>query len=61
MDFDADLESEFLAWWQGSYRNAPVHGHAVSTHVAFAQHVLDKKRVAELRELAELMNEEPCH
>lgn len=61
MPFNPDLESEFLAWWQDSYRNAPPSGHTVNSHVAFAQHVLEQKRVAEFRELAILLNEEPCH
>lgn len=60
-DFDPDLESRFLAWWQDSYRNAPPAGHTVTTHVGFAQHILDELRLHELRTLAALMNEEPCH
>lgn len=61
MEYDADLESEFLAWWQDSYRNAPVHGQAVTTHVSFAKHILAQYRNHKLRTLAALMNEEPCH
>lgn len=61
MTFNASLESEFMAWWQDSYRNAPPSGHTVRTHVAFAEHVLERQRKQELRELATLLNEEPCH
>lgn len=60
-EFNPNLESEFIAWWQDSYRNAPASGHSVTTHVAFAQHILDQRRIHEIRELAILMNEEPCH
>lgn len=61
MTYQPDLESEFIAWWQDSYRNAPASGHAVKTHVAFAEHILDLQRLHQTAELATLMSEEPCY
>lgn len=60
MAIDHSLESEFLAWWQDSYRNAPPAGHTVQTHVAFAQHILDMQQINELQALAALLKDEPC-
>lgn len=56
-----DLKMQFLSWWESSYPHARPSGHTITTHVSFAEHVLDQKRIAEIRELAALMNEEPCH
>lgn len=61
MAYQPNLESEFLAWWQDSYRNAPVSGQAVKTHVGFAEYILNQQRQHEVKQLAALMNEEPCH
>ena len=36
-----DLEAIFKQWWEASYGRPP-GTHAVMTHAAFAQHVLDQ-------------------
>lgn len=39
------LESEFRAWWRAQGWPTPAPGpHAISTHVAWAQHVLRRGR-----------------
>jgi hypothetical protein len=37
-----EIEAQFRAWWAESYPNAPAGGHAVRSHVAFAQHLLGR-------------------
>ena len=37
-----EIEAQFRAWWAESYPNAPAGGHAVSSHVAFALHLLSR-------------------
>ena len=37
-----EIEAQFRAWWAESYPNAPAGPHAVSSHVAFALHLLSR-------------------
>jgi hypothetical protein len=37
-----EIKAQFRAWWKASYPNAPAGGHAVRSHVAFAQHLLGR-------------------
>lgn len=37
------LDELFLQWWAESYPHAKPATHTVFTHVAFAQHVLDRQ------------------
>lgn len=56
-----DLKEEFMQWWHASYPNTAPSSHTITSHVAFAEHVMEQKRIKDFRELAILMNEEPCH
>lgn len=39
---EVKIESLFREWWSQSFPNAPIGKHALSTHVAFAQYMLEQ-------------------
>lgn len=43
---DATIQELFLEWWASSYGRPP-GSHAVMTHVAFAEHLLQVLRLME--------------
>jgi hypothetical protein len=39
---EPQLETEFRDWWKQSFPNSPPGKHAVTSHVGWAQHLLQK-------------------
>ena len=47
---DAEIEVIYRSWWSASFPGAPPGPHAVRTHVAFGQFLLEQMQAQQQRE-----------